>query len=69
MDDRARRAAEARAHREEKAFVSQEMERIDQAARSLRRAIFLSPGDERSVIITGVVATLEQVTENLRRRI
>ena len=53
----------------ERAFVSAESEKIEQAATRLRRCTFLSPGDERSAIVAEVVEALEASAEALRSKI
>jgi hypothetical protein len=68
-EDQARRRTEARAHREEKAFVSTEAEHIEQALRRLRDCTFLAPGEQRSTILKEVVALLDGATQVLRQRV
>ena len=53
----------------ERAFVSAEAEHLEQAANRLRKATFLSPSEERSVILTDVVAALERAADVLRSKV
>lgn len=68
-DERQRRAAEAAAVREDRAFVSREAERIEDAARVLRKVTFYGPGDARDQVVVGVIAVLETVIESLRSHV